>query len=61
LSDQEREVIEKAASVNDQAFPDFVRDALLCYEEQSLGPKPDILRDESCSGLGDASLKDTKK
>tara|TARA_R110002020_G_scaffold471646_1_gene698913 strand:- start:538 stop:825 length:288 start_codon:yes stop_codon:yes gene_type:complete len=36
LSDEERERIHKAASINHQAFPDFVRDAVMNAAEDSL-------------------------
>jgi uncharacterized protein (DUF1778 family) len=66
LSDNERKQIHKAASVNDQALPDFVREALLSAAEETLDEQfikcpPVVRRDESCSGLGEVPLKDQKK
>jgi len=52
LSDRERSIINKAASVTHQAFPEFVREALLSTAEEAIQESRD-------AGLGDVPSKST--
>jgi uncharacterized protein (DUF1778 family) len=52
LSDKERSIIKEAASVTHQAFPEFVREALLSTAEDAIGESQNRTEEESQRGRG---------